>query len=79
MSEKRSYNKKGNPFQRGNTWTFIYYVTNSDGTRTQRWKGGYKTKKEAEEDMGVKFTEEEWENRDDRITRGGFGDWDFEI
>ena len=53
MSEKRSYNKKGNPFQRGNTWTFIYYVTNSDGTRTQRWKGGYKTRQEAEADMKI--------------------------
>ena len=53
MSEKRSYSKKGNPFLRGNTWTFIYYVTNADGTKTQRWKGGYKTKKEAEEDLKV--------------------------
>ena len=53
MKEKRAYNKKGNPFQRGKTWTFIYYVTNLDGTRIQKWKGGYKTKKEAEEDLKI--------------------------
>ena len=53
MNEKRAYNKKGNPFQRGKTWTFIYYVTNLDGTRIQKWKGGYKTKKEAEEDLKI--------------------------
>ena len=39
----------------------------------------YETKEEAEEDMGIKFTDEEWANRDDRITRGGFDSWDFEI
>lgn len=53
MNEKRAYNKKGNPFQRGKTWTFIYYVTNLDGTKTQKWKGGYKTKKEAEADLKI--------------------------
>lgn len=45
---KREYNKKGNPFLRGKTWTIIYYVTDINGKRTQKWKGGYKTKKEAE-------------------------------
>lgn len=49
----RAYNKKGNPFQRGKTWTFIYYVQNADGTRTQKWKGGYKTKKAAESDLKI--------------------------
>lgn len=49
----RDYNKKGNPFQRGKTWTFIYYVHNADGTRIQKWKGGYKTKKEAEADLKI--------------------------
>lgn len=49
----RAYNKKGNPFQRGKTWTFIYYVQNPDGTRTQKWKGGYKTKKDAESDLKI--------------------------
>lgn len=45
---RREYNKKGNPFLRGKTWTFIYYITNSDGKKVQKWKGGYKTKKDAE-------------------------------
>lgn len=49
----REYNKKGNPFKRGKTWTFIYYVTNEDGKRVQKWKGGYKTKTEAESDLKV--------------------------
>lgn len=49
----RAYNKKGNPFQRGKTWTFIYYVQNADGTRVQKWKGGYKTKKDAENDLKI--------------------------
>lgn len=49
----RAYNKKGNPFQRGKTWTFIYYVQNADGTRTQKWKGGYKTKRDAESDLKI--------------------------
>lgn len=49
----RAYNKKGNPFQRGKTWTFIYYVQNPDGTRTQKWKGGYKTKRDAESDLKI--------------------------
>ena len=40
----------------------------------------YETKEEAEEDLEVKFTDEEWKNQDDgRITRGGFENWDFEI
>ncbi len=53
MNEKRDYNKKGNPFQRGKTWTFIFYVTDADGKRTQKWKGGYKTQKEAEADLKI--------------------------
>ena len=40
----------------------------------------YETREEAEEDLNVKFTDEEWENEDDgRICRGGFGEWIFEI
>ena len=42
----------------------------------------YDTKEEAEEDLGVTFTEEEWANRkenDHRICRGGFENWEFEI
>lgn len=49
----REYNKKGNPFKRGKTWTFIYYVTDENGKRVQKWKGGYKTKKEAETDLKI--------------------------
>ena len=39
---------KGNPFKRGSTWTFIYYVTDETGKRHQKWKGGYLTKEDAE-------------------------------
>lgn len=40
----------------------------------------YETREEAEEDLDVKFTDEEWANEDDgRICRGGFGEWIFEI
>ena len=42
----------------------------------------YETKEEAEEDLCVTFTEEEWRNRkanDYRICRGGFESWEFEI
>lgn len=42
--------------------------------------GDYESKEEAEEDLDVEFTDEEWANHDDyRITRGGFENWDFEI
>jgi hypothetical protein len=40
----------------------------------------YESKEEAEEELGTKFTDEEWKNEEDgRITRGGFESWDFEI
>lgn len=39
----------------------------------------YETKEEAEEELGIELTDEEWANRDDRVTRGGFENWDFEI
>lgn len=42
----------------------------------------FETKEEAEEELEVTFTDEEWANRrsnDYRITRGGFDNWDFEI
>lgn len=42
-----------NPFKRGNTWTFYYYVKDAYGKRKQVWKGGYATKKEAEDDLKV--------------------------
>lgn len=41
--------KKGNPFKRGSTWTYIVYVTDPEtGKRKQVWKGGFKTKREAQ-------------------------------
>lgn len=45
------------------------------------WIDGYnfKTKEEAEKEFDVKFTDEEWENNDGVICRGGFDNWDFEI
>ena len=38
----------------------------------------YKTKEEAEEELGIAITDEEW-NSCKAISRGGFGEWDFEI
>ena len=40
--------------------------------------GDYKTKEEAEADLDIVITDEEW-NREEYITRGGFRSWDFEI
>lgn len=46
----RRYGKRGNPFKRGNTWTILYYpIDPKTGKKKQRWKGGFKTKKEAQE------------------------------
>lgn len=46
----------------------------------EHYLGDYETKEEAEEDLGMQLTDEEWENySDDYISRGGFGDWEFEI
>ena len=36
------------------------------------------TKEEAEKELGITITDDEWESRD-VIERGGFGEWDFEI
>lgn len=38
----------------------------------------YETKEEAEEDLDIEITDDEWEERE-MITRGGFGDWEFTI
>ena len=40
--------------------------------------GEYDTKEEAEEELGIIITDEEWE-REDYVGRGGFPNWDFEI
>ena len=42
--------------------------------------GEYETKEEAERELGIIITDDEWlDNKDDYITRGGFPDWYFEI
>ena len=38
----------------------------------------YDSKEEAEDDLDIEITDEEWEERE-MITRGGFGDWEFTI
>lgn len=38
----------------------------------------YETKEEAEEELEIEITDDEWEERE-MITRGGFGDWEFTI
>lgn len=40
--------KKGNPYKRGKTWTFFYYIKDKHGKRKQYQKGGFATQKEAE-------------------------------
>ena len=40
-----------NPFKRGNTWSFYYYVRDDQGNRKQIWKGGYATRQEAEKEL----------------------------
>lgn len=39
----------------------------------------YDTKEEAEEELEIKITDEEWNRRESYISRGGFERWDFEI
>lgn len=41
--------------------------------------GDYETKAEAEEDLNIAITDEEWNSGEDFISRGGFGSWDFTI
>jgi hypothetical protein len=46
----------GNPYWRkgkkGITWTYYYYVTDINGKRARKYKGGFKTKKEAQASLG---------------------------
>lgn len=50
QKQEKTYKKQGNPYKRGDTWTFIYYITDAiTGKKTQKRKGGYSSKKEAEE------------------------------
>ena len=39
----------------------------------------FETKEEAEEELDIEITDEEWNGDDDYIGRGGFGEWNFEI
>lgn len=39
----------------------------------------YTSKAEAEEDLGIEITDEEWNSGEEYIKRGGFEEWDFEI
>lgn len=45
------------------------------------WVEDYETKEEAEEDLEMEITDEEWASglSEGYFTRGGFEDWDFEI
>lgn len=40
--------------------------------------GDYNTKEEAEEELEIEITDQEWKH-DYYISRGGFENWDFEI
>ena len=39
----------------------------------------YETKEEAEEELEIEITDEEWNGPDDFISRGGFDSWEFTI
>ena len=39
----------------------------------------YETKNDAESDLGIEITDEEWNGGDSFVGRGGFGSWDFKI
>lgn len=39
----------------------------------------YETKEEAEEELNIEITDDEWSNKGSFIGRGGFENWDFEI
>lgn len=46
---RKPYEKKGNPFKRGKTWTYIYYLEDKEtGKKIPKWKGGFASKAEAE-------------------------------
>ena len=50
MERKQMYDKRGNPFKRGKTWTYIYYITDpKSNKKVARYKGGFPTKKDAEQ------------------------------
>lgn len=58
QTDKKKYKKRGNPFKRGNTWTYIIYVPNEEtGKKKPVWVGGFFTKEEAENELKLKETE----------------------
>jgi len=38
---------RGSTIKRGRSWTAIYYETDENGRRKQRWRGGFRTQKDA--------------------------------
>ena len=62
-----------------------YVVINGDTVCDERveWNeyciDNYKTKEEAEAELGIEIADEEWNCGDTFISRGGFENWDFEI
>ena len=56
MEKKKTYSKRGNPYKRGKSWTFIYYTTDPQTAKKEaHYKGGFATKKEAK--LALKETE----------------------
>ena len=62
-----------------------YMVVNGDVVADEcvEWNeyylGDFSSKEEAETELGIEITDEEWENKDEYISRGGFENWDFDI
>lgn len=54
QTEKKVRKPMGNPFKRGRTWTYIYYVKDPvTGKRKQKWRGGFRTKQEASKALAL--------------------------
>lgn len=54
MSKRKTTGTGGSIRKRGNSWYYICYVTDpATGKRKQKWKGGFKTKKEAQEALAI--------------------------
>ena len=41
--------------------------------------GDFNSREEAEEELDIEITAEEWNSGEEYIKRGGFEDWDFQI
>jgi len=44
---KKKYQKRGNPYKCGETWKFLFYITDENGNKRVRSKSGYSSKEEA--------------------------------